>query len=156
VAKKKKVQRGSRVFNFWAAFYEYPPILIRLLARRKIGTGKHVEAMSNQMVAIAAGLPLARVEEIQQKLTPDGVTFPEMHKFCRGCNFDPTNSADRTRLQAYQYACQKNPQRPTFLYLRKSPYWETVFRPLIRRLKSQRTSSTESSPSPSAARRSAA
>jgi hypothetical protein len=154
--KPKKVLRGPRIFNFWGAFSEYPPVFIRLQARRRVGTSKHVEAMSDEEVAITSGLPLVRIQEIQQKLSWADIPFAEMHKFCLGCNFDPTNSGDRTRLQAYQYACQKNPQRPPFLYLRKSPHWETVFRPLIRRLRSLPTSLRESSPLPSPARKSAA
>lgn len=156
MAKKKKVSRGLRALSFWAIWKEYPPIYIRLLARRKVGSGKHIKDIPTEEIAIISGLPLARIEQIQQQLTRDGVSIPEMERYCLGCNFDPTNAADRTRLQAYLYACQKNPKRPTFLYLRKSPRWETVYRPLIRRLKSLRNSSKESTLLPSPGRRSAA
>jgi len=121
----------------WKLLYDHPPALIRLCARRRV-RGKTVRAISLQEIAIASGLPLARVQVISQSVTWDGVTIPEAERFVAGCNFDPLNPADRNRQNAYKRSCTTRPSK--FLFLRQSPWWETEFRPLIDLLKSARAS----------------
>lgn len=117
----------------WKLLQKHPPALIRLQARRRVA-GKTVRAVSLQEIAIASGLPLARVQVISQSMNWDGITIPEAERFVRGCNFDPLNAADRNRQSAYKRSCQNQP----FAFLRRSPWWETEFRPLIQSLKLRR------------------
>ena len=92
-----------------------------------------MRAVSLQEIAIAAGMPLHRVQQIAHSLTWENVTISEAERFILGCNFDPLNPADRNRQSAYERSCQN---RSPFAFLRKSPLWVTEFLPLIESLKS--------------------
>jgi len=124
----------------WKHLTENPPFLVRLMARRSVG-GKHVVSMSLAEIAIASGLPLARVSEISASDSWDQVTVGEAARFCAACQFDPLNTLDRNRKAAYFRQCQKQPHQTRFQFLRKSPAWKTELLPLISRLRSLRTSS---------------
>ena len=113
----------------WQQMHANPPALVRLCARRRLKR-KTVRAISLQEIAIASGLPLARVQVISQSLNWEGISIPEAERFCAGCNFDPMNPVDRNRQSAYRRSCKNQP----FAFLRKSPWWETEFLPLINRL----------------------
>lgn len=121
--------------NFWSAFHEHPPLLVRLLARRR-EPGRAVAAVSTEEIAIMSGIPLARVREISNEQNWDTVSISEAERFCLGCSFDPTNPKDRNRLRAYKASCQKNPSRKWFSYLRNSPWFASEFEPLIQKYKS--------------------
>jgi hypothetical protein len=109
----------------WGILSEYPPPLVRLLAREKIGS-KHVRALSDQEVAIKGEFPLARVLEISRTSSWDTIPVGEIMRFCFGCNFDPFDWQDRNRMRAYSRKGAK------FSYLKSSPHWKTSFLPLIR------------------------
>ena len=112
----------------WALLDEYPPYLVRCFAKKRL-TGKRIRAISDEEIAIVSQIPLARVRAIYDSRTWDEVTVHELRWFCSACDFDPEDSAARNRLPAYRN------QRggPKFTYLKKSPQWTTVFRPLIRK-----------------------
>jgi len=114
--------------SFWDYLEDYPPPLVRLLARRPI-SGKHVVALENEEIAIAAGFSVDRVIEISKSNDWRDVTLGEMQDFCKACRFDPTDCFDRNRARAYK-------ERPSvkWTYLKKSPSWESFFVPLIRHL----------------------
>jgi hypothetical protein len=114
------------VKNTWALVDKYPPYLVRCLAKKKTGT-KQIQAISDEDIAILADIPLARVREIYNSWTWGEATVQEMRGFCSACDFDPESSSDRNRLSAYKN--QKG--GPKFTYLKKSPWWNSVFRPLI-------------------------
>lgn len=120
---------------------EFPPVAVRLAARRKIA-GNNVVAISDQEVAIEMGVPLRRVLEITESLSWDGVTIGEARAFCLACRFDPTDANDRNRQYDYIRQCQKRRRPPQ--YLLSSPLWESQFLPLINLLKFHQTSLTES------------
>lgn len=109
---------------------KYPPRLVRLMARRKIGF-KRVVALSNEELAIRSGLPPGDIKRISQELSWDKVTFGEAKRFIEACSFDPTSSADRNRVSAYI----RQDGGPRFRYLRESPLWDSYFKPLMAGLK---------------------
>jgi hypothetical protein len=121
----------------WKFLASYPPAKIRLMARRRMA-GKTVRAVSLQEIAIASGLRLARVKVISQQLDWVGVDILEAERFCAACNFDPLNPDDRNRQFAYERSCKTRKRR--FAFLRKSPWWETEFLPLIESLRHRRAS----------------
>lgn len=143
--------------NFWKLIGEYPPPQVRLFAKTP-GGGRTASAISDEELAIATGITLARIREINYSPTWDGVTLSEMKAYFVACNFDPTNSVHRRRVEQYYHVCMNRQTRP-FLYLRRHPKWESQFLPLVKLLKameSQKNSSSESSPSSSHGSRSAA
>jgi len=115
-------------FNNWDLLDTYPPGLIRCLARRRL-QGKRVEALSDDDVAAGAQLPVERIRQISMELSWDNVRVGEMRAFCCGCNFDPTKSLDRNRAKAYA-----GKRLARFIYLRKSPWWNSVFLPIIKNM----------------------
>ena len=109
----------------WGLIDKYPPHLVRLLAKRKTGA-KQIAALSDEDIAIMSQIPLERVREIYRS-SEWKCSVREMRAFCSACDFDPEDSMDRNRLSAY-----KNQRGgPKFTYLRKSPWWGSVFKPLI-------------------------
>ncbi len=142
----------SNKIDAWQAFMDYPPVIVRLLAKRRVG--KHaIRAISTEEVSIAADLPMARVQEIQSQLDWQDVSIIEAEQFCRrGCNFDPVNGADRNRAIAYFVSCRHKHPNQTFLYLRASPWWKE-FSELFDLLASRPKSSTPSTLSPSLSRK---
>lgn len=141
--------------TFWEALEAFPPIFVRLAARRVVA-GKNVVALSHQEIAIISEIPMARVIDISQSFTFDIVSIGEARAFCRACNFDPTCASDRERQREYIRRCVKtHPERPPH-FLVASPWWETQFLPLINLLKSRASLSTASGYSPSPATKYAA
>lgn len=126
----------SKVPSAWKLLEDNPPILIRLLARRKIGPTQ-VTAMTLQEIAITSGIPFSRVSVISQQLTWDGIDIPEAERFCAGCHYDPTSVKDRNRHFSYLRCCRRWTK---FAYLKKHPLWASEFAPLINRLKSRKAS----------------
>lgn len=117
----------------WGILNEYPPPLIRLLAREKIGS-KHVRALSDQEIAIKGEFPLDRVLQISRTLSWDSVPVGEVMRFCYGCNFDPFDWKNRNKMRAYTRKGAK------FSYLKASPYWKSSFLPLIKVLENAQVS----------------
>ena len=115
--------------SFSQIFDQYPPGLVRLMARRKVGT-KQVVALTDEEIAVMAGLPLPTVQEIYWAKDWEDIPFGHVRRFVAGCQFDPTLSADRNRASAYL-----RQGTPTYRYLKRSPLWEPVFKPLARSLK---------------------
>lgn len=129
----------NSTLGFWNALAAFPPILVRISARRRVG-GNNCCALSSQEIAIVADIPLDRVREISEQPIWDHITIGEAERFCKACNFDPTNPADLKRQREYARSCQTNPNRVPFLYLRRSPWWTTEFKPLVDLLSRFRTS----------------
>ena len=108
---------------------------VRLLARRPVHgqrvQGSRAIALTEEEIAIAAGLPLRRVREISGMLHWRRVEIGEARLFCEGCRFDPLNSADRNRARAYFRTLGHS--RPT--YLVSSPQFRTRIAPMMRAVK---------------------
>lgn len=113
----------------WSLIDDYPPGLVRCLARNKL-KGKRIEAKSDEEIALDAELPVEEVRRIYNEPSWDNVLVREMRAFCQGCDFDPNKCADRNRAKAYY----NQPGGAKFTYLKISPWWETVFLPLIKKL----------------------
>lgn len=117
----------------WEILEEYPPALVRLLARRQFSP-KHVRAMSDQEVAVGAELPVAEVIKISRMTNWDNLLIGKIRSFCEGCNFDPFNCYDRNRARAYTRSSAK------FSYLKQSGHWDTTFLPIIKILENAKKS----------------
>lgn len=113
--------------NAWKVLTDNPPGGVRLMARRRLKT-KTIRAVSDEEISIASGIPLARVQAIYHLKSWDGVPLGELREFCRACSFDPFSGADRNRRNTYVKTAK-------WAYLKKSPWWDTTFEPLIRRMK---------------------
>lgn len=123
--------QGRKTINFWQAFAEAPPALIRLYARKR--KGKTVEAITAEEIAIVSGIPLSRVQQISSQTDWTGISLAEAQAFCIGADFDPTSARDRNRERSYSRKCIQN--RPRFQWLKRHPKFESEFRPLIVLLK---------------------
>ena len=119
-------------------FGKYPPPLVRCLARRRLA-GSHVVAMSDEEVALSSEIPVDRIREIAQSVDWESVPVYEAENFCKACNFDIFNSADRNRAGAYLRKGAK------FLYLRTSPHWATTFLPLIKLMRNAKETENNNS-----------
>jgi hypothetical protein len=109
----------------WEILNDYPPALVRLLARKQFSP-KHVRAMSDQEVAVAAEMPVSEIQRISKLVSWDTLVIPKIQAFCTGCNFDPFDCYDRNRARAYTRSSAK------FSYLKQSGNWSTTYLPLIK------------------------
>lgn len=114
--------------TFWAFLAAYPPPFCRLFGKEK-GGGTAEMAITDAMVALRTGMPIDRVRHIARQESWDEVPLGEIKKFLQACNFDPTNSMHRIRINNYEKLCKQRKVVP-FRYLRKSPKWESEFLPL--------------------------
>ena len=87
--------------TFWKYIRDYPPPLVRILARRSLGRTNRAIPLTDEEIAITGEIPLERVREIMFYPSWDEVTMGDIQRFLRGCNFDPTNYADRHRATMY-------------------------------------------------------
>ena len=118
--------------NPWRILEKFPPVLVRLLAKKSVAT-KHVRAVSDEEIAVNAQLPLNVVKHISKQTTWDSIPIGDAERFCAGCGFDPFNCYDRNRAMAY------NRTSPRYTYLKVSPYWSNTFKPLIAILRAANT-----------------
>lgn len=117
----------------WKHLEKHPPWLVRCLARRKV-RAKVVVAIGDEELAIAAGIPVDRVRAIYQQKNWTSIPLGEIRAFCLACNFDPFSCTSRNRVHAYLSAI-KTGRCAGFGYLKRSPWWESTFAPLILKMK---------------------
>jgi hypothetical protein len=110
--------------NFYKLCDRFPPVLVRLLAR------KNGKAMTNTEIADEQRkFEPRRVSVIQPEDTSwDNFTVEEMRNLTRACNLDFTSRADINRAESY---LRKNKGRPSFKYLTSDPNWKTYYLPLL-------------------------
>jgi hypothetical protein len=102
----------ERVLNF-------PPVLVRLLARRRYGA-----PLTTEEIALASGaLSSAEVEAISRETSWRGIRYDDALAFQRGCGIEFHKSMRRVN----DYLAK----RPSFQYLRTSPDWESYYKPLL-------------------------
>lgn len=118
-------QQNSGKKTPWGILIEFPPPLVRLLAKESVSR-KHIRALSDREVAIGAELPLEKVRSISRSKNWDRIALGDIRSFCNGCKFDPFDYRDRNRVRAYSRLS------PKFSYLKCSPFWEDTFLPLIK------------------------
>lgn len=127
------MKRGETETSFWAALSKFPPYYVRLLAK----TGP-CTLLSDADIAIASGIDLQRIRQINVLPSWDTVTVSELLRYTTACNFDPTRALDRGRIHRYEMKCKKE-NTPLFGYLRKSPRFESEILPLLKILRARMT-----------------
>jgi hypothetical protein len=102
----------------------FPPIACRLLARHQLHHNK-VAAMSDSEIADRSQLSMGQVKHISWSLSWDEIPFGQMIRFLRGCgiDFDDRDSVKRNTMMM---------NGGTFLYMRKSPLWESQLRDMAK------------------------
>lgn len=112
------------MITFYQHARDFPPILVRLLARKKNGP-----PLTNREIAYHVGGMLSDydVSSISQCTDWDSVPFGKMRAFLVGCGMDFTDPVAMNRKKVYLKREHK------FIYLRKSPEFETILKPLIAR-----------------------
>jgi len=129
VSGKENMSKRPRP-TIWQTINRYPPILVRLLARKS-----HGAALSTMEIAEISGLSPAAVEAISQTLSWDGITVSQLQSFLKGCKIDLFNPRQRKRIEVYLRGKMINGQRkpPNYRYLKKDPLWLTYYQPLMLR-----------------------
>lgn len=107
--------------NFYDKANKIPPILARLLARKKNGP-----PLSDIEIADRSGMSILKVHCISQSLSWDDISIIEMRNFLRACDVDIEDPEQFNRVVAYM-------RKATWKYLRTSPLWRTYYLPLIQR-----------------------
>jgi len=110
------------ISSFYNYAREYPPILVRLLARKKSGpplTTAEISWFS------AGALSEYEVNTISALTDWDSVPFGKMRAFLVACGTSFTDPASMNRKRVYLK------QEHKFLYLRKSHEFETILKPLV-------------------------
>jgi hypothetical protein len=100
----------------------FPPILVRLLARRKGGA-----PLSDGDIAAGSGLELPLVSYISQMTDWGRVSVYEASHFCRGCGLSWDDAKAWRRVTDYLR------KRPTFKYLSRSDDWQSLYKPMFKR-----------------------
>jgi hypothetical protein len=108
---------------------KFPPCLVRLLAREKHGPPLTVRQISDR-----SALPVYQVVTLSQMTNWKGVDVETVRAFTHGCGLDLDDPRSVKRKLVYlggQNAKKPNRIPPRFSYLRRSPEWETFFKPLF-------------------------
>lgn len=110
--------------NFWTKLDRFPPIVVRLLAYKRIpGRGK--VAITDEEISQRSGIPLSEVKSISWLVNWDDVPLRRVRAFSEACGVVFT---DRDKMRTLTCYLQS---RPTYRYLRKSPNWKDQFQPMI-------------------------
>ncbi len=112
---------------FYKRIDKYPPVLVRLMARkpRASGNGNGTRPLTTVEIAAKSGLPESMVEGLSHSTTWKGVDVYTVRDFTVACGVDFTNPLHMKRLSQY---LQK---RCAFHYLRKSQDWDGYYRHLV-------------------------
>jgi hypothetical protein len=125
----------------WEWLDDFPPCYVRVLANA--GPEHNTSwrrAISDAEIAIGAGIPLDRVREIKMMTDYSLTTVAEMIAYFRGCNFDPTDAADRKRIRNQEAKCKKRHRIP-MAAVRRSPHFQSEVLPVIKFMGSRLRSS---------------
>ena len=109
--------------SFYIHARNFPPVLVRLLARRRNGP-----PLTTAEIVSGSGLDWYTVNAISFALSWDNIPFSQMERFIKACDCDFTSRTAMNRK-----ACYMKLRGHRFLYLRKSSEFETVLRPLVER-----------------------
>lgn len=100
----------------------YPPVLVRLLARR------NGRALTTAQIAGAAGLRLHAAEAAFSESSWDHLPLATVRNLTRACALDFTRRTEVNRAECY---LRKNGGKPAFKYLVQSGEWQTYYLPLL-------------------------
>jgi hypothetical protein len=112
--------------SFWQIAERYPPCLVRLLARHRGGP-----PLLTHEIAERSGLSPYQIASISQSVSWDSIPFGYMRAFLKACDIDFCSRASMNRKAVYLKTRNK------FHYLRKSPEWASVLRPLVIRFREE-------------------
>lgn len=120
--------------SFYNRVSRFPPILCRLLARHSNGP-----VLTDEEIAARSGLEPHQVFIIGNSMTWRGIDVFTLKSFTEGCGVDFTSRLCMKRIENYLQGRTANGRRrpPAFEYLKRSPDWETRFKPMIARLRSK-------------------
>lgn len=110
--------------NFWKTADQFPPVLVRLLARHPKG-----KPLTVAEIVARSCLDAWQVESISRLTSWRGVDLPTMRAFLDGCGIDFCDGATMHKVREY-LRVRRNGQRPNFKYLRTSPDYQTIYYPL--------------------------
>jgi hypothetical protein len=119
--------------NFFAASQSFPPILCRLLARHKGGsplTNLEIAVASWRDCAFEGRLNSFDIFTISKRCSWDEIPFADAVSFMRGCGIMLDDAKAMRRVTDYLR------KKPNLEYLRRSPEWESYYRPLLVRWRS--------------------
>ncbi len=115
--------------TFWKRLDEFPPILIRLLARE----GPNGPPLGTTGIVFRTGLSHWQVEQLSLSTSWDGVPVNTVKLFCQGCGIDLASSEDIKRITVYLRGKVITGHRvpPNFKYLRQSDRFRDYYKPLM-------------------------
>lgn len=124
--------------SFWTRCERFPPLLCRLLAR----DGSYGPPLTSIELAQRTGLSEFEILTLSDQVDWRGVDIYTMRKFTEACGLDFTDRVAMKRVHTYLKGKTVAGQRvaPRFGYLRKSPLWQTLYEPLIRKLCARKNS----------------
>jgi hypothetical protein len=106
--------------KFLERLYNYPPCLVRLLARYpKEGP------ISAVGIAVSGDLNPVEVEAISQCVEWSDIKVGQMARFIRGCGFNFEDRLSNKRMDNYIRS------NPNFEYLRRDEAWDSYYKPLM-------------------------
>lgn len=116
---------------FFHRVTKFPPILCRLLARSK----PRGPAASAEDIVRKSGLSPADVHFISWKTDWEGIDIFKLRAFTNACGVSFERTSDIKRAETYLRGNKRSGRRipPNFRHLRKSPNWETVYKPMVQR-----------------------
>jgi len=105
--------------TFYRRAENYPPCLVRLLAR----SGN--KPLTTVQISEQSGLTPFKVEAISHSLTWKEIDIESMRAFTRACGMDFCSWRSNNKTDAYIRS------KPSFEHLRKSPSWSVYYMPLL-------------------------
>lgn len=107
----------------------FPPILVRLLARKRYGPPLTTEEISdrtrNPNAQCQYFLSPAEIEEISKCIDWTRISLLSSLSFQLGCGIEFHDNTAMRRVNDYLT------RKPTFRYLRASPLWKSYYLPLL-------------------------
>lgn len=104
----------------------FPPIVCRLLARKGKGAaGRGLKPMTDEDIAANSGLTVAEVRSISWNTSWDKLDCRTMLAFSKACGI---NISSRESMHKHSRYIRN---RHRFLYLKRDPQYETLWKPMI-------------------------
>lgn len=107
--------------SFWITANRFPPILCRMLARRKNGP-----PLSDDEIATRSGLTALEIRLLSLQTSWDTINLGDMRRFLCGCGMDFHDAAAMARAKDYLR------KKPTWKYLRISGRWTSLYEPMLK------------------------
>lgn len=120
--------------SFWRRANQFPPYVVRLLAR------DDKALLSNAEIGRRCGVSEFEVASMSREKSWDAIPLGLVRKFLVACRCDFEDHADMKRVTTYLKGKKRNGARipPQYNYLRQSPEWASFYEPLIRSTQAKR------------------